>query len=73
MRRLILVVALALVAGVARAQATDFLELVKTGTPAQVQSAIEAGAEVNARDKNGWTALMRCKGWRSAKGLRPNA
>lgn len=36
----------------------DFFELVKTGTPRDVQTAISNGAEVNARDKDGKTALM---------------
>jgi ankyrin repeat protein len=36
----------------------DFLELVKKGTPNQVQEAIEAGADLRAQDKDGWTPLM---------------
>ena len=36
-----------------------FFELVKTGTPDQVEAAITAGADVNARDESGWTPLMR--------------
>ena len=36
-----------------------FLELVETGTPQQIQAAIDRGEDVNARDKLlGWTALM---------------
>jgi ankyrin repeat protein len=49
---------LLLVAGVVGAQATDFLEVAKTGTPAQVRAAIKAGADVNARTPDGWTALL---------------
>ena len=36
----------------------DFFELVKTGTPQDVQAAIKSGASVNIRNKDGWTALM---------------
>jgi len=36
----------------------NFFELVKTGTLEEVNNAIKAGADVNARDKNGWTPLM---------------
>jgi len=39
-------------------QMKDFLELVKKGTPNQVQEAIEAGADLRAQDTDGWTALM---------------
>ena len=39
-------------------QDTDFLHLVATGTPSQVMEAIEAGADLNARDKDGATPLM---------------
>ena len=35
-----------------------FIEKVKTGTPGEVQEAIRAGAEVNARTVIGWTPLM---------------
>jgi len=35
-----------------------FIELARTGTPQEVQNAISAGANVNARDENGITALM---------------
>ena len=37
---------------------TDFFELVKTGTPAQVQAAIAAGEKVNDRDTDRMTPLM---------------
>jgi ankyrin repeat protein len=36
---------------------SDFDNLLYTGTPAQVQEAINAGADVNAQDEHGWTAL----------------
>ena len=36
----------------------DFFELVKIGTSQDVQAAISKGADVNARDKYGWTPLM---------------
>jgi hypothetical protein len=60
-RRILIVVALTFLFAVAStyAQATDFLELVKTGTPQSVQAAINQGADVNAQDKTGWTALDR--------------
>ena len=40
------------------AQTTLLFELAKTGTQRQIQTAIKNGAKVNARDENGWTALM---------------
>jgi ankyrin repeat protein len=41
------------------AQATDFMEPVKTGSPKDVGIAIDNGLDVNARDaENGWTALI---------------
>jgi 6-phosphogluconolactonase (cycloisomerase 2 family)/uncharacterized caspase-like protein len=36
----------------------DFFKLARTGRPQDVQSAIRTGAEVNARNSDGWTALM---------------
>jgi ankyrin repeat protein len=36
----------------------DFLELVRTGTPQDVQAAIRKGADVSARNEKGKTALM---------------
>jgi hypothetical protein len=38
--------------------AEEFLELCSTGTPEQVQTAIKAGANVNAKNEDGSTALM---------------
>ena len=39
-----------------------FLELVKKGTPAQVQEAIDAGADVSTSSSFGWTPLMLAAG-----------
>ena len=38
--------------------AEEFLKLCESGTPQQVQAAIDDGADVNARTKKGETALM---------------
>jgi ankyrin repeat protein len=35
----------------------DFLELCKNGTPEEIEHAIQGGANVNAADKDNWTAL----------------
>src|SRR5208282_6623028 len=40
------------------AQTTHFSELVKTGTPQTIQTAIDDGANVNEQDRNGKTPLM---------------
>jgi len=40
------------------AKTTDFFELVKTGTPEDIQGALNKGANVNAQDNNGLTPLM---------------
>jgi ankyrin repeat protein len=37
---------------------SGFLALVASGTPAEVRSTIEKGADVNERGDNGWTPLM---------------
>jgi hypothetical protein len=42
----------------AYAQKTDFLELVKTGTPQSVEDAINNGADIKALDSLGRTPLM---------------
>ena len=48
-----------LLAATAYAQTTYLFEIVKTGTPQEVQAAIDKGAEVNVRDPSyGATALM---------------
>jgi ankyrin repeat protein len=39
-------------------QTTDFFELVKNGTPEGVQAAINQGADIKAKDKDGKTPLM---------------
>ena len=43
---------------IAQASQPDFLTLCKIGTVEQVRDAIAAGADVNAKDKDGWTPLM---------------
>lgn len=40
------------------AQTKDFFELVKTGTPQDVQAAIEKGANLNGRSSTGSTPLI---------------
>ena len=59
-KRIVVAVTLAFLVALssAYAQTTDFFELVKTGTPRSIQAAIDQGADVNARDKDGATALM---------------
>jgi ankyrin repeat protein len=47
------------------ASAEDFFDLCKTGTAQQIQEAIDAGADVKARNKNGNTVLMHAAGWNS--------
>lgn len=47
-----------LLAALAYAQTVDFLELVKTGKPQQIQAAINNGANVNAQGKDYRTPLM---------------
>jgi ankyrin repeat protein len=42
---------------------TDFFELVKTGTPQNVQAAIDKGEAPNAREKDGTTPLMYAAGY----------
>jgi ankyrin repeat protein len=39
-------------------QSRDFFDLVSKGTPSQVQAAIQAGADLGQRDKDGATPLM---------------
>ena len=57
-KRIVLVVAIAaLMATSVYAQTTDFFELVRTGTPQDVQAAIEKGADVNAY-ASGMTPLI---------------
>ena len=58
-RRIVVAVVLAvLMAASAHAQTTDFLELVKTGTPQSVRAAIGKGADVKARNNVGATPLV---------------
>jgi len=42
----------------AYAQTTDFFALVKSGTPQDVQAAIDKGADVNAKNSSGRTPLV---------------
>jgi ankyrin repeat protein len=64
-KRIIVAVALGILAALSSAYAltTDFVELVKTGTPQQIQAAIDKGEDVNAQDKNGLTPLMWAAGF----------
>jgi ankyrin repeat protein len=57
-RRVIVAVLAVLIAASAYAQATDFFELVKTGTPQSIQATIDKGADLKAQDKDGCTLLM---------------
>ena len=52
-KRIVVAVVLAvlLAASAAYAQTKDFFELVKTGTPQDVQKAISNGADVNTREE----------------------
>jgi ankyrin repeat protein len=59
----IAVVLAVLLTAPAYAQTTDFFELVKTGTPQNVQRAINSGAEANSPDKDGKTPLMYAAGY----------
>ena len=57
-KRIIVAVLAILLTASASAQTTNFFDLVKTGSPQAVQAAIANGADVNARDNDGVTALM---------------
>src|SRR5271157_2509494 len=52
------VVFVVLRAASAYAQTTDFFVLVQTGTPQQIQAAIDKGANIKAQDSSGRTPLM---------------
>ena len=43
--------------------AQDIFALAKSGTPEQIQAAINAGAKLDDRDKDGWTPLMWAAGF----------
>ena len=58
MRIILVILAMMFLVGGAFAQEQDFFELVKTGTPAQVQAAIDGGAKVNEKDWLDNTPLM---------------
>jgi ankyrin repeat protein len=55
---LVAVVLAVLLAASARAQTTDFFKLVTTGTPQEVQAAIDKGADVKANVPEGLTPLI---------------
>ena len=55
---LVAVVLAVLLAASARAQTTDFFKLVTTGTPQEVQAAIDKGEDVNANVPNDLTPLI---------------
>ena len=58
-KRIVVAVVLAVFwAASAYAQATDFFELVKTGTPQSVEDAINNGASIKAQDVMGRTPLL---------------
>ena len=57
-RKYILAVVFLLATAFAWCQDTSFHEFVKTATPEEIREAINSGADVNARDEDGWTALM---------------
>lgn len=54
---IVVILASLLVVSLVNAQ-TDFFELVKNGTPREIQTAINKGAKVNAQTKEGYTPLM---------------
>ena len=57
-KRMVVAVLAVLLVASTYAQTKDFFELVKSGTPQQVQDAISKGADVNAQTKEGWTPLI---------------
>lgn len=57
-RRVVAAVLAVLMAASAYAQTTDFINLVVRGTTQDVQAALDKGADVNARDRNGLTPLL---------------
>ena len=60
-RRIVVTVALAFLFALAStyAQTTDFFALMKTGTPQEIQAAIDKGANIKAQDSLGRTPLMQ--------------
>ena len=58
MKKLLALIMVLVLSTWAFADRDSFFELVKTGSPEQVSAAIQAGADVNARDEDGLPALM---------------
>lgn len=58
MKKVVFIVFLILLSCQLALFSADILTIVKKGTVAEVQQAINAGADVNVRDEEGWTPLM---------------
>ena len=58
MKKLFILVMAQVLSTWAFADGDSFFDLVRTGSPEQVSLAIQAGADVNARDEYGSTVLM---------------
>ena len=56
--QVVAVILAVLFAASAYAQTTNFFALAKSGNAQAVQAAVNKGVDLEARDKNGWTALM---------------
>src|SRR5208337_2862450 len=57
-KQIIVAVVLAVILAASAYAQTNFFKLVTTGTPQDIQTAIDKGADVNAQDKDGTTPLM---------------
>ena len=58
MRKLLVTVLIMIATASTYAQMTHFFDLAETGTPHDIQAAIDKGTNANARDKDGQTLLM---------------
>jgi len=58
MRKLLVTVLIMIATASTYAQMTHFFDLAETGTPHDIQAAIDKGTNANARDKDGQTPLM---------------